>query len=173
MKGFLKLLLCCLLLLVAGLALFHAGVRINLTASMPRGLYLLVPGNPWRGDVVSFCLDDPFYAGLAQERGYLRSGACPGGLEPLLKTLAGVPGDSLEISPEGVWVDGHLEPNSRLVISDSHGRPMPVSTSLGFERIPSGMGLVLSSDHPGGFDGRYFGLQPLASLHLARLVFTF
>jgi len=173
MKSFLKIILCCLMLVWGGFALFQTGFRINLTPSVPRGIYILVPGSPWRGDMVSLCLEDPFFVSLAKDRGYLRSGSCPCGLEPLLKTLVGLPGDRLEITPEGLCINGDLQPNSRLVVADSHGRPMSVSMALAPGTIPPGMGLVLSDGHPGGFDGRYFGFTPLASLQRAQPVLTF
>ena len=38
--------------------------------------------------------------------------------------------------------------------------------------IPPGMVLMLA-DHPGSFDGRYFGLVPLDALQRAKPVFLF
>lgn len=71
-------------------------LRINLTPSMPRGFYRLVPGKPVKGDLVSFCLHGKF-ADLARKRGYLQAGSCSNGLRPLLKRLVAMPGDSIQI----------------------------------------------------------------------------
>ncbi len=165
-------------LLVGGSALlflFHQGYRFNATPSMPRGIYQLVRDSPVidRGDLVSVCLEVEPFAALAQERGYLRSGSYPCGLEPLLKIVAGMPGDSLDIKPDGIRVNGQLQPESRIASLDSRNRPMPVALSLTSGVIPDSMALVLSGGHPGGFDGRYFGLVPLTSLQKVRPIRIF
>lgn len=147
------------------------GLRVNATGSMPRGIYRLAPGAPERGDLVSVCLEDGAFATLALKRNYLRAGACPNGLEPLLKRVAGMPGDLLEIGQDGIAINGKLWPQSRAVSRDSHGRPMPKAENFGSQTIPGGLALVLSDRHPGGFDSRYFGLVPMASLRKAEPVF--
>jgi conjugative transfer signal peptidase TraF len=165
-------------LLVGGwvlLFLFHQGYRFNATPSMPRGIYQLVRDSPVidRGDLVSVCLEVEPFAALALERGYLRSGSYPCGLEPLLKIIAGMPGDSLDINPNGILVNDQLQPESHVVSLDSRNRPMPVALSLTPGVIPDGMALVLSDGRPGGFDGRYFGLVPLTSLQKVRPIRIF
>lgn len=146
------------ILLALGLVLvFSAGFRFNPTPSLPKGVYRLAPGAPEKGDLVSFCLESEF-AELALERGYLESGSCPSGLRPLLKRLAGLPGD-------------FVDPSALSIRSvDSQGRPMP--SVLAFSIIPPGMALVLA-DHPGSFDSRYFGFVPLESLQRVEPIFVF
>ena len=159
-------------LALAALGLFWAyGLRVNVTASMPRGVYRLIPGLLERDDLVSFCLEEGDFASLALDRGYLRPGSCPNGLEPLLKRVAGIPGDRLEISQGGIAINGRLWPQSRAVYRDGHDRPMPDAKSLKSRMIPDGLVLVLSDRHPGGFDGRYFGLVPIATLQKVEPVF--
>lgn len=41
---------------------------------------------------------------------------------------------------------------------------MPEARNVGSRTIPDGLALVLSDRHPGGFDGRYFGLVLIATL---------
>ena len=136
---------------------FGAGLRFNLTPSLPKGIYRLAPGTPAKGDLVSFCLEGEF-ADLARERGYLEPGSCPSGLRPLLKRLAGLPGD-------------FIDPSAFPIRSvDSQGRPMPSALQSGV--IPPGMALALA-DHPGSFDSRYFGFVPLESLLRVEPVFVF
>ena len=139
---------------------FGAGLRFNPTPSLPKGIYRLAPGVPEKNDLVSFCLEGEF-AELALERGYLEPGSCPSGLRPLLKRLAGLPGDSVDPSAFPI----------RSV--DSHGRSMPpalIPWTPGI--VPPGMALVLA-DHPGSFDSRYFGFVPLDSLQRVKPVFLF
>ncbi len=142
--------------LVLALA-FGAGLRLNPTPSLPKGIYRVVSGVPAKGDLVAFCLEGEF-AQLALERGYLEPGSCPSGLRPLLKRLSGLPGDV---------VNPYASP---ICTEDSHGRPMSAALTPGV--IPSGMALVLA-DHPGSFDSRYFGFVPLDSLQRVKPLFTF
>ncbi len=135
---------------------WNAGLRVNLTPSLPQGVYIVRPGTPGKGDFVTFCLEGEF-ADLARERGYLVAGSCPSGLRPLLKRIAGLPGDAI---PGDLFIRS----------ADSRGRPMPSALPEGV--IPSGMALLLA-DHPGSFDSRYFGLVPLDALQRVEPVFVF
>lgn len=143
-------------LALALVLLFCAGFRFNPTPSLPKGIYRIASGVPKKGELVSFCLESEF-AELALERGYLEPGSCPSGLRPLLKRLAGLPGDFVNPSAFSI----------RSV--DSQERPMPSVLASGI--IPSGMALVLA-DHPGSFDSRYFGFVPLESLQRVEPIFT-
>lgn len=141
---------------------FGAGLRFNPTPSLPKGIYRLASSAPApkdfvRGDLVSFCLKGEF-AELALERGYLEPGSCPSGLRPLLKRLAGLPGDSVDASAFPI----------RSV--DSNGRTTSAAPLPGV--VPPGMALVLA-DHPGSFDSRYFGFVPLDSLQRVEPVSVF
>lgn len=159
------------------LALAYAlGLRVNFTASMPRGLYILSSGAPVRGDMAAFCLDawaDPWLS-LAKERGYLGPGLCPGNVQPLLKRIAAVSGDEVEVVPLGIVVatDGGMRFWRALLRNkDAKGRDLPES-ALRSGIVPQDLTLVLA-DHPGSFDGRFFGLVPLASLQRVEPIFTF
>jgi len=157
---------------LGGLLFEQLGFRFNLTPSMPKGLYRISDAAPERGDLVTFCLDDPWFASLARERGYLRPGACPNELEPLLKAVVGTAGDHVYLTRGGVWLNGDLLPDSEIRFEDSLQRPLP-PTALRSGRIPPDMALVMSNGHPGGFDGRYFGLVPMAALHKVEAVRVF
>lgn len=140
-----------------GWQFWDMGLRINPTPSLPKGLYRITSQTPQKGDLVSFCLEGDFVP-LAKERGYLKAGSCPSGLQPLLKKLVGVAGDYvnpavLEIQP-----------------TDSQGRPLSTSLREGF--IPEGFAFVLA-EHEGSFDSRYFGLVPFNSLQKVEEVFVF
>lgn len=144
-------------IVMVGLLVHASGLRINPTPSLPKGVYRIAPGEPTKGDFVTFCLRGEF-AELARERGYLQAGSCESGLRPLLKRLAGTPGN-------------YIDTGSLAVRSvDSLGRPMPSALRSGV--IPSGMALVLA-DHEGSFDSRYFGLVPLESLQRVEPIFVF
>lgn len=153
---------------IALCALWICGVRVNLTPSMPRGLYQISCEAPAKGDLVGFCLDkDNPFSELAQERSYLGPGSCPSGLRPLIKILAGLSGDQVEPQLGGIVINGELLAGTERPETDRAGRLIPDSLlKSGF--IPSGQALVLSPDHPGSFDGRHFGLIPIESLSKIR-----
>ena len=165
------------LLAIAGFLALAAfwlnGYRVNLTSSLPEGVYQFTDEPTQAGDLVTFCLDpeNPFFS-LAKKRGYLGPGACPSGLRPLLKHLAGLPGDRLEITADGLTLNGCFLPGTARPTLDHQGRELPPSL-LRAGRIPDGFGLVLSQEHSGSFDSRHFGLVPLVSLRKVRPVLIF
>ena len=166
----------CLALLAALLLGFACagGVRVNLTPSMPQGIYRLADGTPQRGDMVTFCLPED-RAAWALERGYVGAGSCPSGTQPLLKYLAALPGDEIEITPDGVRVTppsggpACLWPALPLA-RDRRGRTLFPALETGV--VPDGQALALAL-HPGSLDGRYLGLVPLASLRRAEPLAAF
>lgn len=164
-----------LMILTSLSPLIHAtGVRFNLTPSMPQGIYVMESAaeRPERGDLVTFCLEsnNPFTE-LARERGYAGSGSCPLGLKPFLKVLAGLPGDTVEASPDGIILGGSWLAGTARPEYDSQGRPVPPSL-LQDGPIPDGQALVISQRHGGSFDSRHFGLVPLDSLTKVTPVLT-
>lgn len=163
----------CIVALALGLAtLFMLGFRVNTTPSMPVGFYHLESRAPKRGDIVSICLEHDRFSELALDRGYLRSGQCTSGTRPLLKRLAGLPGDRVEVGPAGILVNGRLQPCSQARVMDSHERHLS-TPALESGTIPANKALVLSDGHTGGFDSRYFGLVDLRALRSAWPVMTF
>src|SRR6266851_977069 len=90
-------------LLAAG---WIAGLRLNLTGSLPVGLYLAVGAASARGALVLVCLP-PQVAAFARARGYVpRGGACPGGVVPIGKPIVAMPGDTVTVTPTGMLVNG-------------------------------------------------------------------
>ena len=161
------------LLVLVPMALAVSGYRVNLTSSHPKGLYRLVSTTPERGDYVTFCLapDHPL-ADLAVRRGYLGRGGCRSGSRPLLKRLAGLPGDYVAVTASGLVLNGLPLSGTARPETDSQGRDLPPSL-LTSGLIPAGLALVLSQGHPGSFDSRYFGFIPLATLMKAEPVLIF
>lgn len=158
------------ILCLIGWFAWEMGFRFNATASLPVGIYQLSPTEPQRGELACVCLHGSFVA-LAAERGYLTQGPCPSGLQPLLKKVVGLPGDSIRQDPAGIWINGVLWQRSRTRDVDSLGRSMPHVVLP--ERVPDSLILLLSDEHEGSFDGRYFGLVPLECLSRVEPIFTF
>lgn len=157
---------------IFGFVCWQLGFRVNLTSSLPMGLYRLSGGPLHRGQIVAFCLDDPEFVQLARERGYLVAGSCPSGLRPLLKVINGLPGDSVQQHGDRIMVNNHVLAHTNILGRDSQGRVMPPSHLLPGV-IPVGKALLLSQHHDGSFDSRYFGLVPIVSLRPVEPVITF
>ena len=150
-------------LILAGLAGAHsAGLRINNTVSMPRGLWRVAAAtNPLRrGEVVAFCPPDTPPFQQAEARGYIASGSCPGGHAPLLKPVAATPGDTVAVTASGlIAVNGELVRGSAQLAQDSAGRPLqPVQP--GTYPVTNGQVWLLSGHDPRSFDSRYYGPVP-------------
>jgi len=154
--------------LLGALFAFEAlGLRINLSASMPVGLYRLAPcgdgGGPALrpGDLVAVDTDVAARSNeklrFFRERGYLTFTGSARDL--LLKELAGRGGELIE------EIDGRLRVGDRELSAvgsfrsaTARGEALP-EVSFPY-RVPPGE-LWLSSDHRWGIDSRYFGGVPL------------
>lgn len=149
---------------------YVGGLRINLTPSYPLGVWRIVPldREVAVGDLVIICPPPTSAFTLARLRGYLHSGLCPGWLSPLIKTIAAMQGQRVEIAGS-VSVDGMPLAGSELRAADAEGRALL--------RYPGGIvppdHIFLHSDFAGSYDLRYFGPVPIAGvLGLARPVLT-
>ena len=149
-----------------GLVLVAAGawvarVRLNLSASLAPGFYIVSPGDVARGSIVLACLPANV-ADFARARGYVPRGVCPGGTAPLGKLVLALSGDTVTVSAEGLSVNGALVPDSRAHARDGRGRPLWM-TPVGRHLVgPSELWLI--SDHPLGYDSRYFGALRVSSV---------
>jgi|HubBroStandDraft_1064217.scaffolds.fasta_scaffold385415_2 conjugative transfer signal peptidase TraF len=145
-------------------AIFGSGLRVNFTPSMPLGIYQLEPlptSGVARGVIVAVCAPDEA-AGLGRNRGYLSSGPCPHDTEQLLKVVAGVPGDNVAVSAEGVAVNGCLLPDSQPIALDRAGRRIS-HWPRGDFRLGQGQ-VWLYASNPRSWDSRYWGPAPVAGL---------
>lgn len=129
------------------------GVRLNASPSLPVGLYITSADRT--ANLVEFCPAEP-YASYAAARGYRSRGNCPDGAAPLMKPIVARPGDLVNLSRDGIAVNGHLLPNTSPRASDSLGRPLR-AWSFGTYSVAVGTVWVASSYHPRSFDSRYLG----------------
>jgi conjugative transfer signal peptidase TraF len=149
-----------------------AGYRLNLSPSVPRGLwkimkrteplqkggYVVVPES--RGGS-----HNPGYR-LAAERGYLVSPM------PMLKRIVAVEGDfvSYDSREKAVTVNGSPVPMTEILSRDTEGRPMPGAF---FPVCLQERQVWLSSENIRGYDSRYFGPVLSDVLKRATPVWTF
>lgn len=146
---------------ISGCAVAGAlGYRINVTPSLPLGIWRTAAID--NAEFVEFCLPDGPAKEVAVARGYLPNGLCSGGGAPLLKPVAARSGDLVEVTAQGVAVNGHLVATPIATV-DSAGRAMP-AVARGMHKVAPHELWVLSSYHPGSFDSRYYGAIPRSSV---------
>jgi conjugative transfer signal peptidase TraF len=129
------------------------GLRLNSTASLPIGLYIVSEAKD--ANLAEFCPPEPF-AQISVSRGYRSQGNCSDGESPLLKPVVAKPGDAVVFSDSGLQVNGVPLSNTAPRSRDSKGRPLP-HYPFGMYRVCADTVWVASSYHPLSFDSRYFG----------------
>ncbi len=160
---------------IAFLALIIGGVvgglRINTTPSEPLGLWRVARlDRPVHvGDMIFVCPPETESVSAGFARGYLRAGLCPGGFGPLIKTVAAIAGQRIDVAGD-VTIDGRPIEGSNLVSRDGQGRPLrPYAGGT----VPAGF-LFLHSPFLGSWDSRYFGPVPASGvLGFATQVLTY
>ena len=137
------------------------GVRLNTTASLPRGLYLATvfdAGGIERGDLVAACPDTAAVRRLGR---YWTNGRCPGGegrpdgVRPLAKPVVGLPGDTIVVDLQAVSVNGTRLARSAPLDRDRAGRP--VVARFGTHVLGEGEYWLHSGRVATSIDSRYAG----------------
>lgn len=160
-----------LLTFVLVVACAAGGFRINITPSQPLGLWRVktLDRRSAVGDVVFICPPETNAMREAKERGYLRSGLCPGGFAPLIKTVIATEGQRVEIG-SAVRVDGVAVANLPVSKRDGKGRPLAAFRG----GIVPARTVFLHSGFVGSYDSRYFGPLPVSGiLGVAQEVLTY
>jgi len=150
------------ILIGSGCAVFLATIALppaprllwNASASAPIGLYVVKPGVMAQVDDMVVARPPANAARLAATRHYLPQGV------PLVKRVAGGPGEQVCASGSSISIDGRLVAVRRA--SDAQGRPMPRWT--GCRWLHDGQYFLLMADVPDSFDGRYFGVTSGADI---------
>ncbi|MGO9454339.1 MAG: S26 family signal peptidase [Candidatus Binataceae bacterium] len=131
-------------------------------SSAPAGVYRISESSAGRGALVAACLPDRI-ARQGLERGYLRSGDCPAGAEPVAKVIGALPGDQVEIREGWVAVNGVRFANSRTATRDSAQRLL-CHVTWGAWRVGPGEVWLFGFNNDRSWDARYFGPVPLAAV---------
>lgn len=150
---------------------FTGGYRLNLTPSEPLGLWRIekLQRPVSIGDLVFLCPPTTAVFEEAWRRGYLRHGLCPSGIAPLIKSVAALPGQRVDIT-DHVLIDGRLVPASSVWRTDGEGRA--INPDPGGVVPPHH--LFLHSPFASSYDSRYFGPVPDSGLlGLALPILTF
>jgi conjugative transfer signal peptidase TraF len=143
-------------LLMLSAAAYVAGARINITKSIPVGLYWSSSAPVEKGAYVLFCPPPAGVFNAAKERGYIAAGFCPGDYGYMMKRVLAAKDDAISIADDGVRVNDELLPLSTPRKADLAGRPLPRFPAdhytLGASEV-----LLMSDVSATSFDGRYFG----------------
>ena len=134
------------------------GLRLNLSPSLPLGIYAVTDET----NLVEFCPPEPF-GSFAKRRGYRSAGSCPDGGTPLMKPIIARSGDEIELSDRGIAVKGKLLPKTAPRATDATGRPLS-HWRFGKSLVPSGHIWVASTYSSRSYDSRYFGPLPMKTI---------
>ena len=142
---------------------------LNTTASVPRGLWLKLDCIPQKGDFVQVPID-AFSSTEWVPPEYFRKNIW-GKNKPFLKKVAGLHGDRIELSDNGlILINGVPFPNSAPLSHDRARRflmAFPLPVTLKNDEV------WLMSDSPFGFDSRYLGTAKVLQCHKAVPLITF
>ncbi len=132
-------------------------IRVNMTNSMPRGIYFLTNARAIHvSDLVMVCLDDSL-AQFALARGYLSVGHCGNGIEPLLKQVVALGGDWVKLETNSVMVNGNSLPHSATLSLDILNRSLPF-VPRGIYILKANQLWLYGTESAKSWDSRYFGM---------------
>ncbi len=156
------------LFLVSFLALNAIGFTLNMTKSLPRGVYFLTKARKndiKKGDIVTFTLP-PELRTMALERKYLHKSSFSSSVpSDLMKKVEGTTGDHVKINKEGVFINGSLLKNSAQRPADGLGQALPAITLD--KVLEEGEYIMMSAERVKGFDARYYGIVTQDLIHRA------
>lgn len=156
-KGMVVLAWVLISLLVSTLLLCAWGLRINLTHSIPVGLYRINSTSIAKNGYVIFCPDRRTSFQLAAQRGYIDHGLCSSGYGYLMKHIVAIKGDRLSVTSEGVFVNQKKLPFSKPKSKDGLNRALPHWRVQDY-RLQEGEIMTMTNQSEWSFDGRYYGL---------------
>ncbi len=131
-------------------------IKINLTSSIPKGIYVLKENKIHiaKGDTVLFCLPGK-YNKFILNRKYLSHGSCDLGYAPIGKKIVAGPKDHVIISKSGITVNGNLLKDTRPLPKDDKNRSLYQIT---IEKVLKENEFIVASSKRNSFDSRYFGI---------------
>ncbi len=141
---------------------YAAGIRINLTPSMPLGLYYFSSSTPRRGDIVAVCLPENI-ASEGLKRHYLFYGHCHdnGTMHSMavLKQVIAVPDDEVIVGNTEIMVNGQIYTAPQQA-TDSNDLPITHFIHKSFYNYTTGYWLYGQNDPVHSWDSRYYGVIP-------------
>ena len=148
-----------LLLLFLLIVVLNNSLTKNISISEPIGYYVELPivGAIKRGNKYLICMVNFKYITILKKLGLPSiANQCPDNSPYLIKQVAGVPGDVIEIVESGVLINHQLQANS-YAFTLAHGvkiYPLPI----GYKAILRGGEYFVLGITPHSVDSRYFGI---------------
>lgn len=129
-------------------------ISINASPSVPMGLWLVYPATTdiEIGSYVRVRIQD--FTDYHKYTSYPLPQNNSGQKRRFIKQVAGRSGDLVESTPEGIYINGQLMPDTKILKTDKRGYPL-TPFSLPY-RLKKGE-IWLTSNNPRGFDSRYLG----------------
>lgn len=152
-----RLSICLISLIGLVFLLIAMGFRINLTDSIPVGLYRIAHQGDLKNAYVIFCPDDRQAFMLARDRNYIDQGLFCGGYGYLMKKVVAIPGDTISATKAGVFVNQARIPFSKPKLKDGLNRPLPQWHATNYQLKKNEL-MTMTSQSEWSFDGRYYGL---------------
>ena len=154
----LKIMVSCFLLLFVVVKVVNNIFTYNPSISEPVGEYMSLPFVPYhKGDLVLTCISNNNYKHIFNELGMKDEvGSCGNGLPHLIKRIAATEGDEVEVTSQGILINGVLVPKSKQF---RQGRgvdlyPLPVGYK---HKLAQNEFFMLGNDTH-SLDSRYFGI---------------
>lgn len=126
----------------------------NASASVPIGLYRIVPADQIKVTDLAVVMPPDDLATFLETRGYLPRGV------PLIKRVLALGGTTVCRSGSAIVAYGMSYGEVRL--EDTRGRPLPVWQ--GCRQLSDGEAFFMNWDSPDSFDSRYFGPLTLSTV---------
>jgi conjugative transfer signal peptidase TraF len=135
------------------LAGYLLGIAINVTPSMQEGIYIKTGGKILTGDIISFCLDEP-YKTLGLKRLYLGIGHKCNGANPLIKKIIAIPGDDVVLTDQYIKVNS-IKYFYKTLYVDNVGRKLDVYPRGNHPKTKGYW--VIGTHTANSWDSRYWG----------------
>lgn len=129
------------------------GVCINVTPSMPEGIYIRDTSNVQRGDIIAFCLKEP-YKSIGLKKFYIEKGQVCQGADPLIKEVIAIPGDDVVLTDQFIRVNKRISPYPTFHFDSLHRR-LAVYPRGRYSHVPGYW--VIGTHSPYSWDSRYWG----------------
>lgn len=125
---------------------------INVTDSMPKGIYLKQYGNIKRNDIVLVCLDSKSER-LGLSRHYILPGMACGKSSPLVKEVLAIPEDNVSFNSRGLAINSSFYLLS-ITSYDSENRKLPI---FPYGQYHTAGYWLIGTHASNSWDSRYWG----------------
>lgn len=138
--------------------LYNTYITHNISISEPTGYYLKLPINKIEhGKRYMICLNDQKYILILKKLGLpSASNECPHNSPYLIKQVAAVPNDTVDITESGILVNGIYQNNSKQFKKARGVNLEPIA--IGFHKTLGYDEYFMLGITPNSVDSRYFGI---------------